>query len=202
MRQNLTLLMFFCSFYGSAQLYVQEGATLTLGSSETFLSSQETLNKIDAPIIGEGTLFFNSTSTQQLISSQDVLELPTLHIQNADLVQIETLLNLQGQLQIVRGELILSHNLVLNSSTALVLGTDASICLSSNGQIVYKTQLEEFDPLALQQTLLIKYTGSKTFQERPETALIVTPTTSNFGSLANSGYVVYFKHSTPPPKAV
>jgi hypothetical protein len=45
----------FYSLYRSTQLCVQEGTTFSFGYSEAFLSSQETLNKIDAPIIGEGT---------------------------------------------------------------------------------------------------------------------------------------------------
>ena len=202
MRQNLTLLLCLCSLYGSAQLFVQKGTTLSLKNPQAILSSQESINQIDAPIVGEGVLILNSSSAQQLTSTQAVLELPTLHIQNADLVQIQTTLNLQNQLGIDRGELILSHTLVLNDPKALVLGTDASISLSSNGQIVYKTQLKESHPLVLHPTLLIKYTGPKTSQERLQTALILTPTTSNFGTLANNGYTVYSKHSTPPPKAV
>ena len=201
MPQNLTLLLCLCSLYGSAQLFVQNGTTLSLEKPQAILSSQEAFNQIDAPIVGHGTILLNSNNTQQLSSAQ-ILELPTLHIQNAYLVQIQTTLNLQNQMFVDHGELILSHDLILRNPTALVLGTDASISLNSNGQIVYKTQLEESHPLALQPTLLIKYTRPKTPQERPQTAFIVTPTTSNFGSIYNADYVVYCTHLTPPPKVV
>lgn len=80
MRQNLTLLVFLSSLYGFAQFYVQKGTTLSFGSSEALLSSQETYNQIDASLLGEGTLLLNSTSEQQLTSSQAVLDIDNLII--------------------------------------------------------------------------------------------------------------------------
>lgn len=72
MRQNFTLLLFLCSLYGFTQFSVQEGTTLSLGSPEVVLSSQESLNKIDASLVGEGILLLNSAFAQQLTSIQAV----------------------------------------------------------------------------------------------------------------------------------
>lgn len=103
MRQNFTLFLVLFSLYGFAQLYVQEGTTLSLESPQAVLSSQESSNQINAPSLGEGALILNSASKQRLTSSQDVLELPTLHIENADLVQLQTAFNIQNQLHVAHG---------------------------------------------------------------------------------------------------
>ena len=200
MRQNLTLLLFLCSLYGFAQLYVQEGTTLSLGSPQTVLSSQETLNKIDAPLRGKGTLFFNSTSAQQLTSSQVVLELPTLHIENADLIYIETVLNIYSQLEIDHGQLTLFYEVKLPDPLALVLGEDASIFPTTQGLLVYNTQFETSNPLVFlqAQTLLVSIETNTT--QTPNFVVLDFMQTSNFGSIAHNGYKVYFKYSTPPPK--
>ncbi|MDA9056624.1 hypothetical protein N9K49_02100 [Flavobacteriaceae bacterium] len=202
MRLNLTLLVFFCSLYGFAQLYVQKGTTLSLESPQTILSSQEIRNQIDAPIVGQGTLYLNRASKQQLSSTQTVLELPTLHVQNADVLQIETALNIHNQFVILHGLLSLSHDVVLTDPTALVLAVDAHIHTTTNGQLIYTTQFEQSQPMAVMFSVnFLKYTDSKPFQMGLQTAFISTPT-PNFGSIVHNGYKVYFKHSTPPPKAV
>ena len=199
-RQNLTFLLYFFSLYSFSQLYVQEGTTLSLGSPQAILSSQESINQIDSHILGEGTLYLNRTQDQKFRSTHTLLELPNLHIENAHFVQIETALHIHNQMFVDQGELILSHDLVLRNPSALVLGVDASLSFSAKGQLVYTTQFQESHPLAIQSIPLLKYTGPNTSQERPQAALITTATTSNFGSLANLGYTVYFTHSTPPPK--
>ena len=75
----------------SAQLFVKKGTPLSLTTPETLLSSHESINQIEASIHGNGTLYLNSTSLQQLVSSQTNLELPSLFIQNAHLVQYKPL---------------------------------------------------------------------------------------------------------------
>lgn len=201
MRQNLTLLVFFCSLYGFAQLYVQEGTTLSLGSSEAILSSQETLNKIDGPIIGEGTLLLNSSSAQQLTSSQVVLELPTLHIENAHDLHIDIALNIHNQLQVDSGQLTLSKDIQLPDPTALVLGEDASIS-KTQGQLVYHTQFSNTQPLVFLHTQpLLKFIEPKT-PPTPNSVVLDFIQRSNFGPLTHTNYNWNFKPYTPPPKAV
>ena len=108
MRLKLTLLLCLSSLIGSAQFFVKEGTTLSFTTPETILSSQESLNQIEATIQGKGTLYLNSSSQQQLASTQTDLELPSLFIQNAHLVQIQTALQLQ-HLEIENGLKIKDH---------------------------------------------------------------------------------------------
>lgn len=200
MHQNLTLLVFLCSLYGSAQLYVQKGTTLSLGSFETVLSSQELHNQLDGFVLREGTLVLNRASSQTLTSDLNVLELPNLHLENADFISIKTTLSIQNQLLIASGQLTLSYNLILCDPSALVLGANARICLLTTAHITYETQLEKSHPLALQlPTTLLKYTRTQTSQKCPQAARISTAT-SNSGSIDNANYVVYCTHLTPPPK--
>ena len=218
MHQNLTTLFLFCSLYGATQLYIAEGTVISLGVSDTqadtlspqaklseepktthraLLSSQEFVNQINAPITGGGILYLNGMSTQTLSSTQPVLELPTLHLKNSDLVQIETILNIKNQMGIERGTLTLSHNLVLHSTTALVLGTDAKIHATANGQIVYKTQFQKSQPLAaLLRMPLLKDTGLKTFQIYPK-IYFVFKHSSNLGIIAKDYFIQPLK---PPPE--
>ena len=111
MRQILTLLVLLYSFYGFAQLYVSEGTTFSLETPQSVLSSQEALNQIDASILGEGTLYLNSTLAQELASTQELLDLPSFQLQNASLVFFKTALNIQNQLHIETGILTLSEDL-------------------------------------------------------------------------------------------
>lgn len=200
MRPIAIIILFLCSLSGFAQFYVTEGTLFSLQTSEIILSSQETLHQINAPVLGNGAIILNSTSKQQLTSTQAILELPTLHLKNANLVLIDTPLALQHQLLIDTGQLTLFHDLRVSDPTAIVLGTDASILLTSTAQVVYTTQIETSNPLLVATTTtILKYTEPQRFQLRPKTAFIPTPT-SNFGIPINTDYTVYCKHSTPPPE--
>ena len=202
MRQNLTLLLLLCSLNGFAQFYVAEEAALYLENSEAILSSQELVNQIDTHITGKGTLYLNGTSNQIINSTQLVLALPNLQLANADFEQIATELSIQHQLTIEKGILVLTHQLVLNNEGALVLGEEAGIDTSTSGPLVYNTQLETSNPLAVIQTIhLFKYRVPSTPQPRPNLT-VATIRTSNFGRIVNKNYHAYFKHETPPPKAV
>jgi len=55
MHQDLIITLYFAAFMVLLSCMCRKVRLLALGSSEAFLSSQETLNKVDAPIIGEGT---------------------------------------------------------------------------------------------------------------------------------------------------
>ena len=85
MRLKLALLFCLSSLIASAQFIVKKGTILSLTTPETLLSSQESLNQIEASIYGKGTLYLNSTSQQQLASTQTNLELPSFLIHNAHL---------------------------------------------------------------------------------------------------------------------
>ena len=199
MRSKLTLLLCLSSLIASAQFFVKQGTTLSFTTPETLVSSQESLNQIEASIHGNGTLYLNSTSQQQLASTQTNLELPSLFIQNAHLVQIQTALQLQ-YLEIENGQLQLNHTLLLPNPRALKLGDTAAVANNSKHQLLYTTQFKASQPLVLQPIPLLKFTGPQTSQLRPKTTLITITTASNFGSPANKGYTVYCKHATPPPK--
>jgi len=105
MRQYLTSLLFLCSFFGFAQLYVAKDAVFSLPSSESTFNSQESINTINASVSGQGVLYFNGVDIQHLKSSETVLQIPNLRLKNADLVSIETLLELKHDLMIESGTL-------------------------------------------------------------------------------------------------
>ena len=201
MNKILSIVLLLCSFYGFAQLFVAEGTIVGLETSQSVLSSQESNNQIDASILGEGTLYLNSTLAQELTSAQEFLDLPSFQLQNASLVHIKTALNIRNQLRIETGVLTLSYDIILHSKAALVLGTNAHINTTTHGQLLYTTQFESSSPLAVVPSVtLLKYTRLECPQGRSQTPLIATSTSSNFGSEANTGYVVYSKIHIPPPE--
>ena len=201
MHQNLGLLMLLCSLHGTAQFYVTKNTSLSLESSQSVLSSQEHINQIDASVFGDGTLYFNSTLVQGLTSTQELLALPNIQIQNASLVHIKTALNIQNQLHIETGVLMLSEDIVLYSKAALVLGTKAFITTTTDGQLVYTTQFESSSSLAVVPTLsLLKYRRPEWSQGLTQMIFIYTPHAHNFGVLAYNGYTVYLKTHLPPPE--
>lgn len=201
MRRNLTFLLFLCSLCGFAQLYVQEGTVLILSSSDALLSSQETHQQINTALTGKGTLLLNSTSVQQLSSTQAILELPTLHIKNANLVSIQTALILKDQLILDRGVLQLTHTLILTDFSALVLGKTAGIHTTPYAQLRYTTQLTDSLPLA-GITATTKLLSVEPILSPLSLVVVENTERSQFGMLPQMGYDAYFQRSTPPPKAV
>ena len=198
MRQNLTLLLLMCSLLGFSQLYISEGILFSMGKETTILTTQEPLNIINANIIGQGRLYLNSSSGQSLTSTQAILELPTLHILNANLVHIKMALNIQNQMVIDQGTLTLSHDLVLYNGTSLVLGTDAKIHTTANGHIVYKTQVQKSHPLAGLFTMpLLKYIEPERSQI-PSEISFVFKRSSNLG-IAAKDYEEYIKQPIKQP---
>ena len=199
MRHNINLLVFLCSLYGFSQLYVSEGTLISLMTPETILTSQESLNQIEAPIIGKGVLYLNKFSTQRLISTQPFLTLPTLQIANAKFVALETALNMQHQLVIETGVLTLCHDVLLLNKAHLILGERVRI-QTPTGQLIYKTQFETSNPLA--ETPLVtqlKYTRPE-WSQKQSSAVLTDTSQSNFGYLASTHYIVYVNNFTPPPE--
>jgi hypothetical protein len=200
MRQNLTFLLMLCCLCSFAQFYVQQGTTLSFERSDALVSSQETLNQINTSISGKGTLLLNRSSDQLLTSTQAILKLPTLHLKNANLVLIDTPLALQHQLLIDTGQLTLFYNLRVSDPTAIVLGTEASMFLTSNAQVVYTTQVETSNSLVVATNLiLLKYTRLKTVLEFSKTVPAVA-IIFNFDTVVFNEYDVFFKQSVPPPQ--
>ena len=184
----------------AAQFFVKQGTILSFTTPETILSSQESLNQIEASIHGKGTLYLNSSSQQQLTSTKTNLKLPSLFIQNAHLVQIQTSLEIQ-YLEIENGQLQLNHPILLPHPEALKLGDTASVANNSKSQLLYSAQLQSSHPLVLHNShTLLKFSSPLEFQLPPQTAFLYR--TSNYKPIVNNGYSVHFKHATPPPKAV
>ena len=182
MRLKLTLLFCLSSLIVSAQFFVKKGTTLSFTTPETILSSQEPLNQIEASVHGKGTLYLNSTSQQQLATTQTNLELPSLFIQNAHLVQEQTALKIQ-YLQIKNGQLQLNHPILLPHPEALKLGDTAAVA-NSKPQLLYSSQLKPSHPLVLHNShTLLKFSSPQEFQLRPQTALLYR--TSNYKSIFN-----------------
>lgn len=202
MRPISIIILFLCSSSGFAQLYVQQGTTLSFEKSDALVSSQETLNQINTSISGKGTLLLNRSSAQLLTSTKAVLELPTLHIKTADLVQLQTDLHIQNQLHIDRGLLTLSNLLKLPDPSALRLGTQAFLYLTPQGQLLYDTQLANASSFsyALAQNLLVPLLPIS--PQTPDSRELNVVQCSCFGGYAPKGYEAYFHIIKPPPKDV
>ena len=202
MRQNLTFLLFLYSLYGAAQLYVQQGTTLHLGSSDAILSSMEHVNQIDAPIEGTGTLILNSLSEQQLTSTKAVLELPKLQLKNAQTVNLQTALFIKDQLILDRGVLQLTQTLILTDPTALVVGNSAGIHTNTDHFLQFhSTQMSI--PVHL-----LAGTPSQLLCVEPLPVelhffeALENTERSQFGTRFQTGYNSHFQSIKPPPKLV
>ena len=199
MRLKLALLFCLSSLIASAQFIVKKGTILSLTTPETLLSSQESLNQIEASIHGKGTLYLNSTSQQQLASTQTDFELPSLFIQNAHLVQIQTALKIHQYLEIENGQLQLNNPILLPHPRALKLDVTASVANNSKPLLLYSSQLQPSNPLVHHNSnTLLKFSNLQEFQLRLQTALLYR--TSDYKTIVNNGYSVNFKHATPPPE--
>ena len=202
MCQVRTLVLFFCSLSGFAQLYVSEGSTFSLETSKTILSSQASLSQIDTPILGDGVFVLNSTSTQILTSIKALLVLPALRLENADLVHLYMPLDVEYQLLINSRQFTLYHDLALTDPAAIVFGIYSSIQLTPSAQLVYKTEFKISTPLTFfSSVLFLKYIGYKWFQLYLKKSFIRTPT-SNFEVIVLNDYDVNYEHYTPPPQVL
>ena len=198
---NYRLLFFYLgflvgNFQGYAQFYVSQNTFVHLESYQILLSSQERFNQLNAQFTGEGTLILNAAAAQILSSTQKKLVLPTLQLANANLVQINTNLNIQQLLKIEIGILTLTHRLVLKNKNALVLSEDIGILITT-GQLVYNTQLENSNPLAITLTNFLKYKMPSIPQALPTVAYRHI---SYFVTPLDKDYPAFLKNSTPPPK--
>ena len=203
MRQNLTLLLCLCSLYGSAQLFMQNGTTLSLENPQTILSSQESINTINASVSGQGVLYFSGADIQHLKSAQTVLQIPNLRLKNADLVSIETPLKLKYDLIIESGTLVLSKDLYLQDAAALQLLNDGAVVPTPSGQLIYKSQItEHHSPLAVVVPSLAQPFVTPTIHTIEDSQWLSLPL-SKFESIAFCFYQTpYMNLSTPPPEAV
>lgn len=189
------------SFFGSAQFYVQKNTLFSLKSTETILSSKEAVNQIDSAVLGEGSLYLNASASQDLRSTEQVLELPNLQLKNASLIHLDTALAIDQQLVVENGLLTLSQTLFLHPPDALVLLANAHIHASATAQILYTMQLTGSNPLVWNRPLmnLIKYTPPKRALQRPIVVLIPTHM-PNIEQHASNDYTAYDETITPPPK--
>lgn len=140
MRQSSFLLLLLCGVYGNSQLYIPKEAVFSLHGPKTILSSQEFLNKFNAPIKGQGVIYLNHSTSQRLTSSSLYLELPNLRVKNANLVTLETSLDIHNKLIVESGNLTLYHEIVLNSPEDLIIDTISNVITTSNGQLTYRAQ--------------------------------------------------------------
>ena len=127
MRQNLTLFLFLYSLCGFAQLYVHQGIVLHLETPNSTLSIQEAEIHINSSIDGQGTLVFNSVGLQTLESTQEVLEIPNLILQNADRIRLHTPLRVAQHFTLQTGEHHLEQPLYLLNPQALRLLGNSSL---------------------------------------------------------------------------
>tara|TARA_B110000238_G_scaffold154536_1_gene166994 strand:+ start:556 stop:1164 length:609 start_codon:yes stop_codon:yes gene_type:complete len=140
MRQKLLILFLFHVLNGHCQLYVAEGTTFSLKGPKTILSSKESLNEFNTSIKGQGVIYLNHSTSQRLISSSLYLELPNIRVKNANLVTLDTRLDIHNKLIVESGKLTLYHEIVLNSSEDLIIDTISNVITTSNGQLTYRAQ--------------------------------------------------------------
>lgn len=184
-----------------AQFYVQQGVVLNLEIPKTTLSVQEAQLHINAPIQGQGTLVLNSSELQTLSSTQSVLEVPSLSLEHAHLVNLNTALRIEQQLTLRSGVLYLTQPLYLTDQTALVLLNNSRI--QSEEFLNYDLQLIDHAQLQWVWThspISIYYT-TQTHEELNFTEL-PQKNRPNFGTLTPSYKALYLQSSTPPPEAM
>ena len=192
----LCMLMSSLSVFG--QLSIGEGVLFSIPNETTFITSKAFKTQINSPITGQGTIYLNSSSAQQLHSTQTLLSLPNLQLANASLVRIETAVYIHNQLRIDAGVLVLDQDIYLPSKALLVLGATAST-QSQSGQLRFRTQLDTDKSLVWHTTpTVLKY---KRPEEAPTPSIEVPSLSqaSNFGYTAH-GYTAYLENATPPPK--
>jgi hypothetical protein len=175
----------------------------SLPSSESTFNSQESINTINASVSGQGVLHLNGADIQHLKSSETVLQIPSLRLKNADLVSIETLLELKHDLMIESGTLILSKDLYLQDAAALQLSNDGAVVPTPSGQLIYKSQItENHSPLAVVVPSLAQPFETPTIHTIEATQWLSLPL-SKIESIAFYFYQTpYMNLSTPPPEAV
>jgi len=193
----LVVCLLFSSVAAWAQFYVQKGTVLSLGNTQTILSSQETLNQIEADIVGQGSFYLNKTTAQHLTSIKHLI-LPNLTIANANFIYLETPIEITHQLVIETGILTLSHKLMLTSQADIILGQGAGIDQSTSKLLIFThTQIAPSNPLVIILTNFLKYKMPSIPQALPTLAYRHI---SYFGTLVSKDYPASLKNSTPPPK--
>ena len=202
MRQKLLILFLFHVLNGHCQLYVAEGTTFSLKGPKTILSSKESLNEFNTPIKGQGVIYLNHSTSQRLISSSLYLELPNLRVKNANLVTLETSLDIHNKLIVESGKLTLYHEIVLNSPEDLIIDTISNVITTSNGQLTYRVQTY----VSNSPIVLVTFWESLKYKE-PEFQFdllgdLITYMRHNFAPhqlLSNKAYINY---EYPPPKII
>ena len=202
MRQKLLILFLFHVLNGHCQLYVAEGTTFSLKGPKTILSSKESLNEFNTPIKGQGVIYLNHSTSQRLTSSSLYLELPNLRVKNANLVTLETSLDIHNKLIVESGNLTLYHEIVLNSPEDLIIDTISNVITTSNGQLSYRVQ----SYVSNSPIVLVTFWESLKYKE-PEFQFdllgdLITYMRHNFAPhqlLSNKAYINY---EYPPPKII
>ena len=199
MRLTINIIFILSSLYSYSQLYIPSGTIFTLKSTETQLSSNESINIINTHIVGNGVFNLIGSSEQYFESSKGSLELPNLCIKNASLLYLNTALTINSELIIENGILVLSHDLKLNSPSALILKGQSSIIETSNGTLLFMEYFKK--QFFTNEILSVFYTSTKNCYNALSFVIVKLPL--NKSTLKHIGdYKVTTKTSTPPPKLV
>ena len=116
----------------------------------------------------------------------------------------------EAALYLENSEAILSSQELVNQIDTHITGKGTLYLNGTSNQIINSTQLvlalpnlqlanADFEQIATDH--LFKYRVPSTPQARPNLT-VATIHTSNLGRIVNKNYHAYFKHETPPPKAV
>lgn len=135
LRFYILLFLMLLAQLGYAQLYVSQGGSVHLKSSNTSLQSKASVNIINGTITGKGILVLIGES-QQIESQKHIIALPNLKIFNANNVVIGVDLEVANTITINKGILKLAHNLHVNDTEHVVL-LDSNILETPTGQIHY-----------------------------------------------------------------
>lgn len=107
-----------------AQFSVKKNTILTLSGAESVISSQEEVHYFEASVLGEGSLYLNGKTRQQIVVVEQS-SISNLRIENANQLELKTALSITNTLRIHSGTLHLNHALVIGK--ALDYEQDASI---------------------------------------------------------------------------
>jgi hypothetical protein len=126
-----------------AQLKVSENTLLTVKST---LSTKEETNTFESSALGDGEIYL--VGEEQSLDFAENTSLHTLHIKNADKLDIKTPLTIKGDLIVENGTLHLHHDLSLKGE----------LILKNKAAIQGKSFINKFNyaPIALQENATSK----------------------------------------------
>lgn len=194
----LVLIVCFTAVAASAQLYVGSSSNITI-KGNTSLYTQESVNTIDGRVSGDGALVLGNKA-QELTTVNNNIILSNVILEDATGLTINAPLAVTHTITARKGELTLTHSLIVNTPDAIILENDAFINETLQGRILYKSeyQVQPLNalPVTISYPTYVFPPENKTTKET-----LYRQTTSKISTrLQHISYIHYMDIALPPPK--